>query len=118
MKENKSTAKPVKHSSLNPSMAASNATTTSMTTASTLLALLNTHLTPYPSSHFPPILMDPTLVMLVVLKQTPFNDKSVIFGCDVCGVAVDKRQWVYYCAGYDFGTHLNYVKPPGLLVCQ
>ncbi|CAK9144776.1 unnamed protein product [Ilex paraguariensis] len=47
-------------------------------------------------------------------QQTPFNDKNVVFGCDVCGVAVDKRQWVYYCAGCDFGTHLKCVKPPGL----
>ncbi|XP_016457840.1 uncharacterized protein LOC107781618 [Nicotiana tabacum] len=46
---------------------------------------------------------------------SPFDDEdeNTIFVCDLCHGKTDHNYWLYYCAGCDFGTHIEcYVNKP------
>ncbi|XP_022872645.1 uncharacterized protein LOC111391624 [Olea europaea var. sylvestris] len=44
---------------------------------------------------------------LNLLFHFPYEDKTVVFECDVCQVKMNRDHWLYYCADCDFAAHLN-----------
>ncbi|KAG5627336.1 hypothetical protein H5410_012554 [Solanum commersonii] len=38
---------------------------------------------------------------------SPYEDKNIKYNCDMCKVIMNKDDWLYYCAGCDFGSHLR-----------
>ncbi|KAH0782411.1 hypothetical protein KY290_002009 [Solanum tuberosum] len=38
---------------------------------------------------------------------SPYEDKNSKYNCDMCKVIMNKDDWLYYCAGCDFGSHLR-----------
>uniref|UniRef100_A0A3Q7EH10 DC1 domain-containing protein n=1 Tax=Solanum lycopersicum TaxID=4081 RepID=A0A3Q7EH10_SOLLC len=38
---------------------------------------------------------------------SPYEDKNMEYVCDICNEIMNKNDWLYYCAGCDFGSHLR-----------
>ncbi|PHU30692.1 hypothetical protein BC332_02785 [Capsicum chinense] len=57
------------------------------------------------------ILIDKHLHELELCFGSPYEDKDIIFVCDICNIIMDSDESLYYCADCDFGTHLQCASP-------
>ncbi|XP_016459592.1 protein VACUOLELESS GAMETOPHYTES-like [Nicotiana tabacum] len=53
------------------------------------------------------LLVDKHPHQLELLFGSPFEDKNIVYSCDVCNVIMKTDDWLYYCAGCDFMSHLT-----------
>ncbi|KAH0730968.1 hypothetical protein KY289_002156 [Solanum tuberosum] len=53
------------------------------------------------------ILVDKHPHQLELNFDSPYEDKDSEYVCDICSEIMNKENWLYYCGGCDFASHLH-----------